>query len=121
MLGRVGQGFVPLQDADGVGRYPQDVEAAVYFCVLEALQNVQKYAGARQATVRLRGENGELRFEVGDNGKGFDAANTTRGSGLTNVEDRLDVLGGGVTVDSAPGRGTLLKGHVPVLVGAMSS
>ena len=58
--------------ADGVGRYPQDVEAAVYFSVLEALQNVAKYAGATRAGVRLAGSGHDLRFEVTDDGAGFD-------------------------------------------------
>src|SRR3981081_3601087 len=70
-------------DADGVGRYPQDVEAAVYFCCLEALQNVQKYARASRATVSLAALNGDLRFEVEDDGAGFDVAVTPHGSGLT--------------------------------------
>jgi signal transduction histidine kinase len=107
-------------DADGVGRYSQDIEAAVYFCVLEALQNVQKYAAATTVTVRLRAEDGELRFGVEDDGAGFHAASAKKGSGLTNMEDRLDALGGGVVVDSEPGHGTQLRGHVPVLAGAMS-
>jgi signal transduction histidine kinase len=102
-------------DADGVGRYPQDVEAAVYFCCLEAMQNIQKYAHAESATVRLR-EDAGLRFEVEDNGAGFDVASTPHGSGLTNMADRLDALGGDFDVNSAPGRGTLIRGRVPVLV-----
>jgi signal transduction histidine kinase len=102
-------------DADGVGRYPQDVEAAVYFCCLEAMQNIQKYAHAESATVRLR-EDAGLRFEVEDNGAGFDVASTPHGSGLTNMADRLDALGGNFDVNSAPGRGTLIRGRVPVLV-----
>ena len=58
--------------ADGVGRYPQEVEAAVYFCVLEALQNVAKYAGASHAEVRLEASGDQLLFEVADDGAGFD-------------------------------------------------
>jgi signal transduction histidine kinase len=102
--------------ADGIARYPQDLEAAVYFCCLEALQNVQKYARASRATVNLTAVNGDLRFEVEDDGAGFDVAATPRGSGLTNMADRLDALGGELDVDSAPGRGTVLRGRVPVLV-----
>jgi len=108
-------------DADGVERYPQDVEAAVYFCVLEALQNVQKYAGASKATVRLREEAGALRFEVEDDGKGFDAATQNKGSGTQNMEDRLDALGGGVELDSAPGQGTRIRGTLPVIAGATAT
>jgi signal transduction histidine kinase len=103
--------------SDGLDRYPQDLEAAVYFCCLEALQNVQKYARASRATVSLAALNGNLRFEVEDDGTGFDVAVTPRGSGLTNMADRLDALGGEFAVDSAPGRGTTLRGRVPVLVG----
>ncbi len=101
-------------DAEGIGRYSRDVEAAVYFTVLEALQNVQKYAEASQVTVRLRDESGALKFDVIDNGKGFDAATTTTGSGLTNVADRLDALDGAVEVTSSPGRGTTLAGWLPL-------
>ena len=112
---------IPVEvQADGIDRYPQDVEAAVYFCCLEALQNVQKYAKATRAIVHLAERDGDLIFEVEDDGKGFDPATGKRGSGMTNMADRLDALGGGVEVDSALGRGTQLRGHVPVLVGAMS-
>ncbi|MDQ6846677.1 MAG: sensor histidine kinase [Candidatus Dormibacteraeota bacterium] len=106
---------VPVNvDADGIGRYPQDVEAAVYFSVLEALQNVQKYAQASQATVRLRGEDGTLRFEVADDGRGFDVATTAWGSGLTNMADRLDALGGDIEVTSAVGKGTTLRARLTI-------
>jgi signal transduction histidine kinase len=108
-------------DADGIGRYSQDIEAAVYFSVLEALQNVQKYAHATQAAVRLREENGTLRFEVADNGNGFDVTATAKGSGLTNMADRVDALDGDVQLTSAPGRGTQLCGSLPVAaVGALA-
>jgi signal transduction histidine kinase len=105
---------VPVEvSADGIGRYPQDIEAAVYFCVLEALQNVQKYAHADRATVRLAELGAALTFEVGDDGDGFDAATATMGAGLTNMSDRLDALGGGINVDSAPGRGARIRGTLP--------
>jgi signal transduction histidine kinase len=101
-------------DAEDIGRYPQEVEATVYFCCLEALQNVQKYAGASQVTVRLREANGELRFEVTDDGRGFDPDTVKRGAGLTNMQDRLDSLGGCVTLTSQPGHGTSLRGTLPI-------
>jgi signal transduction histidine kinase len=100
-------------DADGVSRYSPDLEATVYFCVLEALQNVQKYAGASHAAVRLREADGELRFEVEDDGRGFDVSAVKTGSGLTNMADRLDAAGGRLDVDSEPGRGSRLCGTVP--------
>jgi signal transduction histidine kinase len=104
-------------DADGISRYAQDVEATVYFCVLEALQNVQKYAEASEATVRLRHEDGALRVDVEDNGKGFDVRAAVRGAGLTNMGDRLDAMSGTLSIDSAPGRGTRVCVTLPVTVG----
>jgi signal transduction histidine kinase len=101
-------------EADGVGRYDQDVEAAVYFCCLEALQNVQKYADATKATIRLSEADGRLRFEVEDDGKGFDPATQKKGSGTQNMEDRLDALGGSVEVRSAPGHGTAVVARLPL-------
>jgi signal transduction histidine kinase len=101
-------------ESDGVGRYPQEAEAAAYFCVLEALQNVAKYAGASRAAVGLREEDGFLVFSVSDDGRGFDVASTTRGSGLQNMVDRVEAVGGRIEVDSTPGRGTSVTGRVPV-------
>jgi signal transduction histidine kinase len=103
-------------EADGMQRYPQELEAAVYFCCLEALQNVQKYAGAKTATVRLRERDDLLEFEVEDDGAGFNPAVARRGSGLTNMADRLDALGGSLQLDSIPGRGTRLGGRVRLRV-----
>jgi signal transduction histidine kinase len=106
---------VPVSvEAGAMGRFPQEVEAAVYFCCLEALQNVAKYAGATRATVRLAIEEGELRFEVTDDGRGFDPAVARLGSGLQNMVDRLAALGGSVEIRSAPGSGTTVAGRIPV-------
>jgi signal transduction histidine kinase len=100
--------------ADGIGRYPQDAEAAVYFCALEALQNVAKYAGATDVRVRLQPLADGLAFEVTDDGKGFDAQHTPLGSGLQNMADRLAALGGTLEVRSHPGQGTTVAGRLPV-------
>jgi signal transduction histidine kinase len=104
-------------ESDGVGRYAQAVEATVYFCALEALQNVAAYADAGRATVRLSTSNGDLRFEVADDGAGFDPAATGYGGGLQGMSDRLEALGGELTVESTPGGGTTLSGRVPVGAG----
>jgi signal transduction histidine kinase len=101
-------------EADSVARYPQEIEAAVYFCVLEALQNVQKYAGAKSARVRLCEVEGDLQFEVSDDGSGFDRASVLPGAGLTNMADRLDALGGGLVIASEPGRFTRISGTLPL-------
>jgi signal transduction histidine kinase len=100
-------------DADGVGRYPQDTEAAVYFCVLEALQNVAKYAAASRVTVGLSCSGGSLRFTVTDDGTGFDTTTTRNGTGLQGMADRLAALGGTLHIHSQPGHGTTLTGQLP--------
>jgi signal transduction histidine kinase len=100
-------------EADGIGRYPQDTEAAVYFCCLEALQNVAKYADATSVGVRLSAGDGLLAFEVEDDGKGFDPERTPMGSGLQNMADRLAALGGSLEVRSRPGEGVILAGRLP--------
>jgi signal transduction histidine kinase len=101
-------------EIDGIGRYPQGTEAALYFCILEALQNIQKYAKASRAVVRLRQDGDLLTVEVNDDGCGFVVSTTARGNGLTNMEDRLDALGGNLQVESTVGRGTTLRATVPV-------
>ncbi|HET7235021.1 MAG TPA: sensor histidine kinase [Actinomycetota bacterium] len=99
---------------DDLGRYGQDVEAAVYFCTLEALNNVAKYAQASRATITLEQRNGHLRFTVSDDGRGFDPTITGYGTGLQGMADRLDAIGGAIEVRSAPGAGTTVTGRVPV-------
>jgi signal transduction histidine kinase len=100
--------------ADGVGRYPQDLEAAVYFCVLEALQNVAKYAGATRAEVRLAASGPDLEFTVTDDGAGFDPDSNVYGTGLQGMADRLHAHGGSLLVHSQPGHGTTVTGRLPV-------
>jgi signal transduction histidine kinase len=100
--------------AEGISRYPQEQEAAVYFCCLEALQNVAKYAGATRATVQLYEDHGRLTFEVTDDGAGFDTTVTSYGTGLQGMADRLSALGGQLEVRSGPGEGTTVIGLLPV-------
>jgi signal transduction histidine kinase len=103
-------------DADAIGRFGQDTEAAVYFCCLEALQNIAKYAHATQARICLKAQNGSLRFTVSDDGTGYDTRRTPTGSGLRNMADRLAALGGQLEIRSAPSRGTIITGHLPAPV-----
>jgi len=113
---------VPVHiDADGIGRYPQEIEAALYFCILEALQNVQKYAAASAVEVRLREDSGQVHIDVSDDGRGFDMGTVSRGAGLTNMEDRIDALGGSLHVASIPGSGTTLRATVPVSASVLSA
>jgi len=100
-------------DAPRLGRYAPEVESAVYFCVLEALQNVLKHAaGARRVRVRVAaGPLGALHFSVRDDGAGI--AGLRPGAGITNMQDRLAAFGGDVAITSTPGVGTHVRGRVP--------
>jgi signal transduction histidine kinase len=101
---------LPIEiNTDGASRYTAEVEAAVYFSVLEALQNVAKYADASRVDVRLSQDDGYLAFEVTDDGRGFDPARTGYGTGLQGIADRLGALEGSIDVDSQPGRGTRVR------------
>src|SRR4029077_7887032 len=101
-------------EADGIGRFGQDTEAAVYFCCLEALQNTTKYAHATQASICLQTQNETLQFTVSDDGTGYESRHTPMGSGLRNMADRVAALGGRLEVQSAPGQGTTVTGYLPV-------
>jgi signal transduction histidine kinase len=103
-------------ETSGAGRYAGEIEAAVYFCVLEALQNAGKHAGdGASARVSVWERDRELHFEVIDDGAGFDAsASAARGHGFVNMADRLGACGGTLTVSSRPGEGTTVAGSLPV-------
>jgi signal transduction histidine kinase len=100
--------------ADAVARYERSIEGAVYFSVLEALNNIAKYADASSAEISLAARNGALEFTVRDDGRGFDASATSYGTGLQGIADRLYAVGGSFRIESAPGRGTVVSGSVPV-------
>ncbi|MGH2706413.1 MAG: sensor histidine kinase, partial [Actinomycetota bacterium] len=94
-------------------RFDPQVEAAVYFCVREAIQNASKHAPGAALSIRLGAEGGELSFEVEDAGPGFDASSSRRGSGTQNMADRIEALGGSLRIESEPGKGTRVAGRVP--------
>jgi signal transduction histidine kinase len=103
-------------EAAALGRYSENVESAVYFCCLEALQNVGKHAGVgAHAVIRLWEHSNQLSFEVRDDGAGYDAERArSSGQGLANMADRIAALGGTLVLESAPGHGTSVQGSVPV-------
>jgi signal transduction histidine kinase len=102
-------------DAQGIGRYAPDVEAAVYFCCLEALQNAARHAGpAARVSVRLREVGSALVFEVRDDGRGFDPQCIATAGGVTSMRDRAGAAGGTLDVIAAPGAGTIVRGIVPI-------
>jgi signal transduction histidine kinase len=96
-----------------------EVEATVYFCCVEAIQNAAKHAGPdAQIIVRLWEKDDTLLFEVRDDGRGFDPAASRGGAGLANMRDRVGAIGGQVRVDAAAGRGTAIIGGVPLRASA---
>ena len=102
-------------EAGPLGRYPSEVEAAAYFCCLEALQNAMKHAGpAATVVVRVWEEAGALRFAVTDDGVGLDPSAKATGTGFVNMRDRLGAIGGTLRVDSSPGAGTSVLGVLPL-------
>ena len=103
----LGNSPVPVElTAASVGRYPPSLEAAAYFCCLEALQNAAKYSGASRIRVELqRCATGRSTFGVEDDGAGFDTTTIRPGSGLTNMRDRLDAVDGVLEMTSSPARG----------------
>lgn len=103
--------------AMSIGRYSEEVEVAVYFCCLEALQNAVKHAGPDAETmITLWQEGARLNLEVRDSGQGFDSKQSSDGAGLANMRDRIHTVQGTITIDSSPGHGTSVRGSVPVPV-----
>jgi signal transduction histidine kinase len=99
---------------DGIGRFSADIEAAVYFCCLEALQNVAKHAPESQVQLRVWEEEGGLLFTVTDDGPGFDPKVAQTGHGFMNMSDRLGAIGGSVRWESVPGAGSTVRGSIPL-------
>jgi signal transduction histidine kinase len=99
---------------DGVGRYPPEVETAVYFCCVEALQNAARHAPGSAVRVAMADSGAEVTFIIADNGPGFDPGGATNGTGLRNMSDRLAALGGSCQVASSPGRGTTVAGRIGI-------
>ncbi len=102
-------------ESRGFGRYAPLIERGVYYSCLEALQNAIKHGGPKAVVrIRLVGEQNRLTFSVDDSGVGFDPARSQTGEGLVNLADRVDVMGGHLTIDSLPGMGTRIHGDIPV-------
>lgn len=99
---------------DRVSRLPNEVQSTAYFVVAEGLANVVKHASATNVVVALSASDGELTVEVRDDGSGGAGMGSAEpGRGLRGLTDRLQALGGSLTVDSAVGRGTRLVARVP--------
>ena len=100
--------------AGKIGRYPRELETAVFFSILEALQNAAKYSEADSATVKLDDDGIRLSFDVSDDGRGFELNAGGGGSGIPGMADRIDAAGGRLKIESAPGSGTTVAGSVPI-------
>ena len=95
-------------------RWPPELEAAVYFTCAEAIQNATKHAHASRVEVRLAATSAEMSFEVRDDGQGFELPQESLGTGLSGMRDRVEALGGALAVSSSPGRGTTVRGQLPL-------
>jgi signal transduction histidine kinase len=105
---------VPVElTASHVSRYAAGVEAAAYFCALEALQNAAKHSSAQSVSIEVQGDPDRLTVVVGDDGSGFDPEQTAAGAGLANMRDRVESLGGTLEVETTPGRGTIVEARLP--------
>jgi signal transduction histidine kinase len=102
-------------DVDLAERPPADLEAAVYFCCLEAVNNAAKHAGeGATITVSVVEEASWLTFSVADNGLGFDVEAVAGGQGFDNMRDRVGAYGGDLAVESTPGHGACIRGRMPL-------
>jgi PAS domain S-box-containing protein len=109
----VGRCAVPVELDDSLGQWPAPaVETALYYAASEAHTNVDRYATASRATVRLRRDGDSVEVEVADDGRG--GADPARGSGLRGLEDRLGAVNGVLELDGPPAGGTRLRARVPI-------
>jgi signal transduction histidine kinase len=99
--------------ARGIKRYPAEIETAVYFSCLAALDNAAKHAGPARVIVRVWDQAQALHFTISDSGHGFEPLRSVSGGGIANMRNRVVALGGTLTIDSAPSHGTVVEGNVP--------
>lgn len=99
-----------------IGKVPVELEATAFFCISEAITNATKHAGGKPVRVTISRSEGELQFEVSDEGPGFDLSTVQMGSGLKNIYDRIDAVGGRVQIESKPGYGTRIEAILPLSV-----
>ena len=111
---------VKCEFEDVESRVPQDVATAVFRIVQEALLNVARHAGAEDVLVQIAADEKTLLIEIEDDGKGFDPksvvqpSETGRGLGLLGMRERVEILGGKMSLDSAPGEGTHMAFEIPI-------
>ena len=102
-------------DDNGVGRCPRTIEAAVYFCAMEAVQNVIKHAGdGARVTITLGRDRQRVHLAIADDGVGIAERPSHDGEGLVGMRDRIGAVGGELEIVSSPGAGTTVRGAVPL-------
>jgi signal transduction histidine kinase len=106
---------VPIEVTDeGIGRSSDAIEAAIYFCAREAIQNTAKHAGpGANVTVTLTHRQDAIEFTVSDDGPGTPPESDTNGLGITGMRDRIEAVGGQFEILSALGQGTSIHGTIP--------
>jgi signal transduction histidine kinase len=107
--------------SSGVGRYPAEVELALYFCCLEALQNVAKHAAAHAVKIELHGDEHSVTACVRDDGRGFDVRGSSEGGGLAHMAERIGEIGGAVSIRSDSRDGTSVVAEVPLAAAVLTS
>jgi signal transduction histidine kinase len=111
-VARAAAGPVEIASA-GIGRYPANLESAIYYCCREAIQNASKHGGPSvRISISLHEEQGVIAFAVSDDGPGFDVAAAAPGRGLQHMRDRILLLGGRVSIVSSAGAGTVVSGSI---------
>lgn len=114
-LFQVGQAVAVTVALGSRGRHPADVEAALYFCCVEALQNAVKHASATSIVLGGGLDEAMLWISVTDDGVGFDADAAPSGRGILNIKDRFGSIGGGLEFSAVRGAGAAVRGYVPVV------
>jgi signal transduction histidine kinase len=114
----VASGPIPVQFSSAdLPRCPPDVEAAVYFTCLEAVQNATKHSKASEITIDIRlcdaADGSLIELVVSDNGIGFDTVRRS-GNGLSNINDRIESVSGHASIESSPGKGTTVRATIPI-------
>ena len=109
---------IPVRVHDhGVGRQPEAIESAIYFCARQAIRNAVKHAGAGACvTVTLAMRDDAVDLTVTDNGVGMTLGATADGSGILDMRDRIEAIAGAFKIASEPGRGTSVRATVPTRI-----
>jgi len=105
---------VSFQEQDVPAQLPMPITICMYRLLQESLGNIRKHANAERVDVTLSGGDKQVELRVADNGSGFTDADNKKGLGLTSMQERVRPLRGHVTIDSRPGKGTVVSVRIPL-------